>query len=60
MYMDEKVWNAKFEIKSEKPSFVHEYHTKTYGSLKDFGYKDFIPMFKGEHFDAEEWIELFK
>lgn len=37
-----------------------EYHQKTYGNQKDFGYKDFIPMFKGERFDAAQWISLFK
>ena len=60
MYMDEKVWNANFEIQSDKPSDVYQHHIKTYGPLKDFGYKDFIPMFKGENFDAAEWITLFK
>ncbi|MFM7985229.1 MAG: alpha-L-fucosidase, partial [Candidatus Fonsibacter sp.] len=24
-----------------------------------FGYKDFIPQFKAEHFDAEAWAQLF-
>ena len=38
----------------------HQYHIKTYGSPSEFGYKDFIPMFKAEKFDAEEWVELFK
>ncbi len=38
----------------------YEHHIKTYGAHKDFGYKDFIPMFKGEHFDADEWLELFE
>lgn len=38
----------------------YEHHIKTYGKHKDFGYKDFIPMFKAEKFNAEEWIELFK
>ncbi|QUH31517.1 alpha-L-fucosidase [Vallitalea guaymasensis] len=37
----------------------YEHHIKTYGKHKDFGYKDFIPMFKGEKFDADEWMELF-
>ena len=37
-----------------------EYHRKTYGEHKDFGYKDFIPMFKAEKFDAKEWVSLFK
>ena len=25
-----------------------------------FGYKDFIPLFKGENFNANEWIDIFK
>ena len=36
------------------------YHEKTYGSLHDFGYKDFYPMMRGEKFDADEWAELVK
>jgi alpha-L-fucosidase len=38
----------------------YEHHIKTYGKHKHFGYKDFIPMFKAEKFDAEEWAELFQ
>lgn len=37
-----------------------DYHVKTYGNQKDFGYKDFIKMFKGENFDADKWVSLFK
>lgn len=37
-----------------------EHHVKTYGAHKDFGYKDFIPMFKAEKYDSDEWAELFK
>ncbi len=37
-----------------------EHHRKTYGEHKDFGYKDFIPYFKGEHFDARRWVSVFK
>ena len=40
------------------PEFSH--HTKTYGRQKDFGYKDFIPLFKAEKFDAAEWMQLFE
>ncbi len=39
---------------------AYEHHIKTYGPHKDFGYKDFIPMFKAEKFDSDEWAELFK
>ncbi len=38
----------------------YEHHIKTYGKHKDFGYKDFIPMFKAEKFDPNAWAELFK
>lgn len=40
------------------PEFEH--HRKTYGDQKDFGYKDFIPLFKAERFEPKEWAELFK
>ncbi|WEG14962.1 alpha-L-fucosidase [Pullulanibacillus sp. KACC 23026] len=38
----------------------YDHHIKTYGKQKEFGYKDFIPMFKAEKFDAEEWASLFE
>lgn len=41
-------------------SKVYEHHIKTYGAHKDFGYKDFIPMFKAEKFDPNAWAALFK
>ncbi len=37
----------------------HAYHLKHYGDPAKFGYKDFIPMFTGEKFDADEWAEIF-
>ncbi len=37
-----------------------KHHIMTYGEQKDFGYKDFIPMFKAENFSAEEWMTLFE
>ena len=36
----------------------HRHHIEKYGSLDKFGYKDFIPMFTGEKFNAEEWADL--
>lgn len=38
----------------------YDYHVKTYGGPEKFGYKDFIPDFTGEKFDADEWAEIFK
>lgn len=39
---------------------AYEYHRKVYGEQKDFGYQDFIPLFRVEKFDAAEWIALFR
>jgi alpha-L-fucosidase len=36
-----------------------KYHESKYGPLEKFGYKDFIPMFRAEKFNAEEWADLF-
>lgn len=37
-----------------------KHHVATYGPQNKFGYKDFIPMFKAEKFDPEQWVALFK
>ena len=39
---------------------AYEHHLKTYGPQKDFGYKDFIPLFTAPKFDPDEWVRLFK
>ena len=41
-------------------SKAYEHHIATYGPHKQFGYKDFIPMFKAEKFDAGAWADLFR
>src|SRR5579859_6617522 len=38
----------------------YKHHLATYGPLTKFGYKDFIPMFRAEHFDPVAWARLFK
>ncbi len=38
----------------------YKHHIATYGAVDKFGYKDFVPMFKAEHFDAAAWAQLFK
>ncbi len=39
------------------PDYKHQ--LATYGPQSKFGYKDFIPMFKAEHFDPDAWVDLF-
>jgi alpha-L-fucosidase len=38
----------------------YTFHMENYGHPSEFGYHDFVPMFKAEHFDADEWALLFQ
>jgi alpha-L-fucosidase len=38
----------------------NKHHVATYGSPVKFGYKEFIPRFKAEHYDPAAWARLFK
>jgi alpha-L-fucosidase len=38
---------------------VYEHHLENYGHPSEFGYHDFVPLFKAEKFNAGEWAELF-
>ena len=38
---------------------AYQHHVATYGPQTKFGYKDFIPMFRAEHFDPNAWVDLF-
>jgi len=42
----------------DKNDSVYKHHVKTYGEPSEFGYKDFVPLFKAEKFDPEEWADL--
>ena len=43
-------WYPRNMYQSE--SDVYKHHVETYGEVNEFGYKDFIPMFKAEKFNA--------
>ena len=43
-----------------KGSRENRHHVETYGTLDKFGYKDFIPMFRGEKLNPNEWAQLFE
>lgn len=38
----------------------NRHHVETYGQPSEFGYHDFVPMFKAENFDANTWADLFE
>ena len=41
-------------------SSIAQWHVEHFGEQDKFGYKDFIPMFTAEKFDAEAWAKLIK
>ncbi len=51
-------WYPRNMYIADGPVFKH--HIATYGPQSKFGYKDFIPMFRAEKFDADAWAELFR
>lgn len=51
-------WYSRNMYQPDMPEFKH--HIATYGPQTKFGYKDFIPRFKAEKFDAKHWAELFR
>ena len=46
-------WYPRHMYMPEKEAFEH--HKKKYGDQSKFNYHDFVPMFKAENFNAEEW-----
>src|SRR5205085_1819308 len=44
----------------QQDNAVFKHHVATYGPQSKFGYKDFLPRFKAEHFNATEWAEIFR
>lgn len=51
-------WYPRNMYREGTPEFEH--HRATYGDQKDFGYKDFIPAFTADQFDADAWARLFR
>src|SRR5689334_2757682 len=51
-------WYPRNMYRQGTPDFEH--HVATYGSQADFGYKDFIPRFTMDRFDARDMAALFR
>jgi alpha-L-fucosidase len=51
-------WYPRDMYRQGTKTFAH--HVATYGPQSRFGYKDFIPRFTADKFDARRWAALFK
>lgn len=51
-------WYPRNMYLQDSAEFKH--HIETYGAHTQFGYKDFIPLFTAEKFDADSWAGLFR
>jgi alpha-L-fucosidase len=51
-------WYPRQMYQQGSDEFKH--HVATYGPQSKFGYKDFIPLFKAEKFNPQQWVALFK
>ena len=51
-------WYARKLYIEDTPEYAH--HVKTYGHPSEFGYKDFIPLWKAENWDPDALLALFK
>ncbi len=51
-------WYPREMYREGSAAFKH--HVATYGPQAQFGYKDFIPLFTAEKFDAGAWADLFR
>ncbi|HET7213908.1 MAG TPA: alpha-L-fucosidase [Terriglobia bacterium] len=54
----ENEWYPRLMYRKENPVF--EWHWQHWGPQSMFGYKDFIPMFRGENWKPDELVELYK
>jgi len=58
-YGENTTWYS-FAMYQDPEGEARQHFEKTFGELSpDFGYKDLIPLFTAENFDADEWADLF-
>jgi alpha-L-fucosidase len=51
-------WYTRFMYQTNTADY--RWHRQKFGKQDKFGYKDFIPLFKGEQFSPSDWVALFK
>ena len=59
-YGSNTTWYS-FALYQDPEGEAREHFEETFGELTpEYGYKDLIPLFTADKFDAEEWADLFK
>ncbi len=56
-------WHARFMYMPDEPKYgkrIHKEHCEKFGHPKDFGYRNFVPLFKAENYDPQKWADLFE
>ena len=51
-------WYPRNMYRQDSPEFQH--HRETWGPQAEFGYKDFVPMFRAEKWEPAAWVDLFR
>lgn len=47
------------DVRGERAHHVYKHHKETYGEPSEYPYDKFVPDFTAQHFNAEEWCDLF-
>ena len=53
-------WYARRMYDPKDAKGTYEHHRKTWGTQDKFGYKDFVPMFKAEKFNPDQWAAVIR
>jgi len=53
----ESEWYPRNMYQEGSPEYEH--HLEEWGDHESFGFKDFIPRFRGENWDPKQWVDLF-
>ena len=56
----QRMYNQDHRRNSNPDENVYEFHRQKYGDPSEFGYKDLIPEFKAENFDAAQYADLIR
>ncbi len=59
-YNNEQYYKFMHQDETYDKMGTYRRHVALFGPLTHFGYHDFIPMFKAEKFNADEWAWLFR